>query len=142
MRGDMDIMDTRVYYMFKDGEVIETKDLYEWSTWYEKSGENRVIARTSRGEDDTWIHISTVFLGLDHSWGEGPPLLFETLVSNPMGEEDMLRYVTLEEAVAGHGRCIEKYLLSQSEGQIQIWTNYICRKKAERAALLLQPPTV
>jgi len=24
--------------------------------------------------------ISTVFLGLDHSWGEGPPICFETMI--------------------------------------------------------------
>lgn len=26
--------------------------------------------------------VSTVFLGLDHGWGEGPPLVFETMVFN------------------------------------------------------------
>ena len=50
------------------------------------------------------IGVSTVFLGLDHSWGGYRPLLFETMIFG--GEYDMYleRYTTYSEAVDGHQR--------------------------------------
>ena len=130
------MMDTRVHYAFKDGEIIEIHDFLEWAKWFERSATDplysRTIARIARGD----VFISTVFLSLDHSFDDGPPVLFETLVTVDGEEEDMLRYITLEEAKIGHGECIEKYILNQPEGQIQIWTNYISRKRAELAVSL------
>lgn len=54
--------------------------------------------------------LSTVFLGLDHRFGDGPPLLFETMqfpcdnegVVTDWGEIFCDRYSTWEEALAGH----------------------------------------
>lgn len=49
--------------------------------------------------------VSTVYLGLDHGWGEGDPLIFESMVFGPDSEGDecdMLRYATEEQARAGH----------------------------------------
>jgi len=58
-------------------------------------------------------HVSTVFLGLNHRhWGEGPPILFETMV---FPECDYCeRYSTWKEAVAGHARVVDKLLDGQS----------------------------
>ena len=50
------------------------------------------------------IVVSTVFLGLDHGWGDGPPVLFETLVFPDTKRMD--RYCTWDEAVAGHERIV------------------------------------
>lgn len=55
--------------------------------------------------------VSTVWLGLDHSYGESDaPLIFETMIFP--NEEDysdlfMERYSTEEEAIEGHARAIE-----------------------------------
>ena len=60
--------------------------------------------------------VSTVWLGLDHSFGrEGPPLIFETMLfeRDSWSEEDVARHSTLEEAEAGHRRMVAKAL---SEG--------------------------
>jgi len=48
------------------------------------------------------VSVSTVFLGLDHSWGDGPPMLFETMIFGGEHDEDQWRYSTWGEAVAGH----------------------------------------
>jgi hypothetical protein len=54
------------------------------------------------------VEVSTVFLGLDHQFGEGPPLLFETMVfaQQDMGREALealtQRYSTWHEAEQGH----------------------------------------
>jgi hypothetical protein len=51
------------------------------------------------------VVVSTVFLGLDHSFGEGPPLLFETMVFvNDMSGRWMDRCSTWAEAERQHGR--------------------------------------
>lgn len=52
--------------------------------------------------------VSTVFLGIDHNFSSvGPPILFETMVFGPNDEEGQWRYVTWEEAEAGHKAVVE-----------------------------------
>ena len=56
--------------------------------------------------------VSTVWLGLNHRFGLGEPLIFETMVFPEKGDFsdlDMERYSTLKEAKAGHKRMFEKY---------------------------------
>ena len=49
------------------------------------------------------ISVSTVWLGLDHSFGGGPPLIFETMVFGlDSGNEPMDRYSTFSEAQVAH----------------------------------------
>jgi hypothetical protein len=45
---------------------------------------------------------STVFIGLDHNWGEGPPLVFETMIFGGEFDQYQYRYSTWAEAEAGH----------------------------------------
>jgi hypothetical protein len=60
--------------------------------------------------------VSTVWLGLDHRFGDGLPLIFETMVFpakdgavTSWGELDSNRYSTEEEAVAGHNAMVEEW---------------------------------
>lgn len=51
------------------------------------------------------LWISTVWLGSDHQFGKGPPLIFETMVfpsRNDMSELFCARYATEREAKIGH----------------------------------------
>lgn len=48
------------------------------------------------------VDVSTVFLGLDHNWGGGPPLLFETMIFTDGEGGYCRRYSAWEEAEAGH----------------------------------------
>jgi hypothetical protein len=61
--------------------------------------------------------VSTVFLGLDHAWGEGPPLLFETLpfINGDGKDEYMRRYSTYAEAMAGHQEVVAEVLRDLNE---------------------------
>lgn len=77
----------------------------------EKQGHTRVLStHLPAGTVDlsgSDIHISTVFLGLNHQYGEGKPLLFETMVFGLNDGDDMQdRYSTWNEAVDGHLRTI------------------------------------
>jgi len=53
------------------------------------------------------IVISTVFLGLDHSFGSGPPLLFETMVFNGPCDGEQRRTPDWTAAAAGHRETVE-----------------------------------
>lgn len=55
--------------------------------------------------------VSTVWLGLDHQFGSGEPLIFETMVFPSSGnyhDEQCKRYSTEAEALAGHERIVKE----------------------------------
>jgi hypothetical protein len=93
------------YYIVDDaGQVIPEADLYKWADWFETT--DRCLAHTEVGP----AQISTVFLGIDHRLlGDGPPILWETLIYWPNSDMhgDMQRYVTRDEALAGHALTVE-----------------------------------
>jgi hypothetical protein len=92
-----------------DGNPQPCTDLMTWAQWMEHSGKRRILARTPiPTHSGKIVEVSTVFLGLDHRFGDdGPPVLWETLVfvDGDGGEGD--RYCTREEAAAGHARWVE-----------------------------------
>jgi hypothetical protein len=56
-----------------------------------------------RGRPPTVVEVSTVFLGIDHQYGGGPPLLFETMAFGlPDDDEICERYSTEQQAREGH----------------------------------------
>lgn len=57
------------------GKVAVKASLDEWASFYEKLPDRQV----GHDERDGCL-VSTVFLGLDHQYGSGPPLLFETMI--------------------------------------------------------------
>lgn len=54
------------------------------------------------------VRISTVWLGLDHGWGEGLPVIFETLVFGGPLDGEMERYTSEARALAGHATMVER----------------------------------
>lgn len=93
----------RSLYYDRDGKPVETM---EWARKFEK--EDRRVAVTG-----LWWggRVSTVFLGLDHSFWEGPPLIFETMVFGPgnWSDFDQDRYSTEEQAKAGHKKMVRRW---------------------------------
>jgi hypothetical protein len=66
---------SRFNYILKDGVPIRTPDILTWGRWYESADEERRVAR----DEIDGVLVSTVFLGLDHSFEMGgPPVLWET----------------------------------------------------------------
>jgi hypothetical protein len=61
------------------------------------------------GKDEVGeVRVSTVFLGLDHSFSGGPPLLFETMVFGGEHDQAQWRYTTWQEAEIGHAQVLAK----------------------------------
>ena len=54
------------------------------------------------------VTVSTVWLGMNHQWGDGPPLIFETLVFNGPHDGEMARYSTEAAALEGHKAMCEQ----------------------------------
>jgi hypothetical protein len=78
-----------------------------WSRTGSFDGRKRVARTVAEG-----IEVSTVFLGLDHGWGDGPPLLFETMIFSSNNEDldgYCERYATWDEAEEGH-RIAERFV--------------------------------
>jgi hypothetical protein len=54
------------------------------------------------------VLISTVWLGMDHGYGDGEPMIFETMQFGGECDSDMERYSSLEEAQAGHDAWVRR----------------------------------
>lgn len=76
----------------------------DWAQWMQDA--DRQLAETFFG--DRAIRVSTVFLGLDHSFGRGAPVLWETMVFVEEGvtiegiDGYMDRYTSRQDALQGH----------------------------------------
>jgi hypothetical protein len=88
-------------YILKDGVPVPEPDLIKWAQSFEDM-DSRRVAHTEIGD----IHVSTVFLGLGHSFGGGTPILFETMIFGGEHDQYQERYETLEEAMHGHERAV------------------------------------
>lgn len=76
-------------------------DMMTWVQAFED--DEGIVARSESGD----VLVSTVWLGLDHSFGDGPPLIFETMIFGGEHDEDQWRYSTEAEALEGHRRACE-----------------------------------
>lgn len=85
-----------------------TKGLLEWEK--DIGDPKKKIVKQETLTNGKWV--STVWLGLDHQFGEGKPLIFETMVFPEKGnysELDVDRYYTEEEALKGHKKMVKKW---------------------------------
>lgn len=73
---------TREHKYILNGRVPEAcADLLKWARSMQ---ETRIVAQTAVTDE---VMVSTIFLGIDHSYTEGgPPILFETMVFGPEAE--------------------------------------------------------
>lgn len=97
------------YILGPNHEAIACDDVLEWARWFENI-QARIVAHDTVGH----YFVSTVFLGLDHNWGEGPPILWETMIFDQgpgveaFHDEYCCRYTSHDEAVAGHAVALEQ----------------------------------
>lgn len=97
-----------------ENKLVREPDVMAWARWFEaannREGETfrRSVARDEL--DGVWM-VSTVFLGIDHRFGDdGPALVFETMIFWP---DDPLnnwceRWATWGEAEAGHREIVAR----------------------------------
>lgn len=85
-----------MYYRLLPDHSTAPCDLWTWAEEFESR--DREVAFDRVGD----IYVSTVFLGLDHAFGDGEPLLFETMIFGGPLDEYTRRYATWEQAEEGH----------------------------------------
>jgi len=93
--------DGRPVYYVLDGKAAVPASFDRWSMLLNST--ERIVAQ----ETVAGIWVSTVFIGLDYRFGEGPPLIFETAVQDDYDWQGQWRYSTWEEAEAGHRAVVE-----------------------------------
>ena len=76
---------------------------------------------TSASDPSVEYRVSTVWLGLDHNWGGGEPLLFETM-SFGGGEQQgdsQWRWSTEDAARAGHAEIVAVVAATVTDEQVE-----------------------
>ena len=94
-----------------DGKVaVPCEDLMTWGKWFENA--KRTVAKDEienpNDLTDKSTMISTIFLGLDHSFGGGEPLLFETMVFGGVLDGEQERCTTWEQAEQMHADMVKR----------------------------------
>lgn len=100
------------YILDENNNPIPEPDLMKWGKWLQTA--KRHVADDEAND----VRVSTVFLGLDHSFGQGPPILYETMIFG--GEHDGYqdRYATRAEAIEGHKKAL-KLIETKAEDECQ-----------------------
>lgn len=99
-----------LFILDENKDAISVEDAREWGNWMRDA--NRVVARDEfTTEDNTAFIVSTLFLGLNHNYGDmndEAPILFETMIfgGNPLRDYPE-RYTYWYEAEAGHQRIVK-----------------------------------
>jgi hypothetical protein len=89
-------------YIFDGNYILDGKipvlepDIHMWGAWLDNA--DRHVDKTKIGGAE----VSTVFLGIDHSFEAGPPLLFETMVFGGPLDQEQDRCSTWEQAQRMH----------------------------------------
>ena len=95
-----------------DGKTpVVENDLTKWAEWMQTG--NRVVRHDTAdvklaGKPIGEVRVSTVFLGLDHWFGDGPPMLFETMVFGGALDQEQDRCSTWEAAEKMHELMCER----------------------------------
>ena len=92
---------SRWYILDNNNEPV-AKPVLEAAQWLEDNDHRRIVKRDEIGD----ILVSTVFLGLDHAWDSGTPVLWETMIFG--GEQDQYqeRYTSHKDALEGHEKAL------------------------------------
>lgn len=100
----------RNYIVEPGGIIREEPDILLWAAWYEGSADQpfesggRIVGRDKLANS---VLVSTVFLGIDHSFHGGSPIIFETMIFGGEHDEMQDRYATVEAAREGHADAVK-----------------------------------
>ena len=89
------------------------EDYYAWKDALPKDIQTGIGFQVGKTERDG-VCVSTVYLGSDHGWDEGPPVLWETMIFGGECDEHCERYTSQRAAVAGHKAACKRYLSAEA----------------------------
>ena len=79
-----------------------------WAMLFDDFSYRQVANDHIEDGDDNSETVSTVWLGMDHSLGQGAPMIFETMVFGGEYGGHIVRYATEQEALEGHERIVTR----------------------------------
>lgn len=103
-------------YYGPDGKPISQEEAVKY--WADP--ELRRVAHSTITTENGEIEISTVFLIIDHSFGHGPPVLWETMIFGGPLDEDQGRYTSAEDALVGHHRWVTLILTALDQAGVKV----------------------
>lgn len=95
-----------MWYILDENNKPIKSSVLEAMQWMEDNLDKKAVKQESISD----VRISTVFLGLDHSFpwdNENKPVLWETMIFGGEHDQNQYRYTSYEEALEGHQRAID-----------------------------------
>jgi hypothetical protein len=95
------LLSRNLFWILEDKLAVPAASVVDWAQWFERA--DRQVAHTTL---DTAV-VSTVFLGLDQSWSDEAPLIFETVVFGGEHDRTTWRTSTWQEAEETHAHACD-----------------------------------
>lgn len=116
------------YILDDQGQPVVEPDLFKWAAWMEFSPRHVAFERLGP------VDISTVFLGLDHSFRGGPPVVWETMFfgEGRLNGDQSRCAGSREQAEAMHAMMRQRLLSDWRNFNWRKFTNRKRRRKAFR----------
>lgn len=108
--ADQEEINLGLYLLGDDGiTVTECRDTILWGRFMDEGRKKHMLRHLVKdhktGEE---VRVSTVFIGIDHSFGEpGAPVLWETMVFGGTHDDFQRRYRSAQDAREGHKMALE-----------------------------------
>ncbi len=87
-----------MWYKLDENNIPIECNIREHIAWLDKNPERKAVKQNDIGN----IYVSTVFIGLDHGWKTGIPVLWETMIFGGKYDGYQKRYTSHEDALIGH----------------------------------------
>ena len=98
----------------KNEPVRENDNTKVWG-WRDDNQDRVRLRRETVSED---VDVSTVFLSMDHSWDNGAPVLWETMIFGGEWDQYMHRYTSQDSAIWGHSKIVERLKAGTYSGDL------------------------
>jgi hypothetical protein len=86
------------WYILDENNQPVKSNITDCGKWLQKNPERKAVKQEHIGD----VFISTVFLGLDHSFQSDIPMLWETMIFGGEHDQYQDRYTSYEDALEGH----------------------------------------
>jgi hypothetical protein len=94
-------------YILNGHDPVPCDDLATLTNWME--GPDRLVRDTQFIDPArNRVRVCTAFLGVDVNFGDGAPILFETVTFGGPCDWELYRYSTWEEAEQGHAAVVQR----------------------------------
>ena len=97
-----------MYYILEGTTPVPVQDVLQWGKQFKATTDRHVADDYVVDSQARQVRVSTVFLGIDHSFGGGDPVLFETMIFGGDADGYQERYTTWDAALARHQVLVDR----------------------------------